>query len=317
MNNFLDTKLKIMRFFRKNKKKIIIIFIIWTIIISINYYLKYRPKEIVFKNTYKPHSPIIDTTDSVPISYQKTIEKLINDYIEYCNNKEYENAYNLLSSDFKLRYCRNIEDFKIYVDNAFEKTRKYSIQNYSNINNKYVYKVNMFDDIMANGTTDGYFYNESKYVISEENGELKISLNGYCGKQDLDIDVEDDYMQITFVRKEIEYDKSDYIIKIKNKTKNYIVLSDEDLKDAIQLKFPDEVRTATNLANSNIVIGPDQTNIIDIWFDEFFDDKQEPLNLILNSIQILPKYSGLEENREKERENAVKLYSLSIDMIAK
>ena len=45
------------------------------------------------------------------------------------------------------------------------------------------------------------------------------------------------------------------------------------------------------------------------------DDNQEPTNLIFNTIKILPEYTGREENIQKEIENAVKLYSLSIDLI--
>lgn len=315
MNNWLDIKLKIMRFFRKHKKKIVIILIIWSIIIAINYYLKYKPKEITFKNTYQPHSPVIDITDEVPERYKQPIENLVHNYIEYCNNKEYEKAYELLSNNYKERYIKNIENFKKYVDTKFESKKIYSIQNYSNLKNTYVYQIHLLDDIMANGTTDEYVYIEEKFVIKEENGILKIALNGFCGQEELDIDVEDDYMQIIIEKKYIEYDNSTYVVKFKNKTKNYIVLSDVDLHDAIQIKLPNDIRTAKYLTNSNIVILPNETREYEITFAEYFDDNQEATNLLLNSIQILPQYTGNQENVEKERENAVKLYSLSIDLI--
>ena len=74
---------------------------------------------------------------------------------------------------------------------------------------------------------------EPEYKVIKQNSldfHLRLEIAGAnLVVEDLDIDVEDDYMQITFIRKEIEYDKSDYIIKIKNKTKNYIVLSDINL----------------------------------------------------------------------------------------
>lgn len=315
MDYWLDIRLKIRRFFRKNKKKIIIILIIWTVVIAINYYLKYRTKIVLPQTTYEPHSPVMDTTDKVPEKYKEPISNLIHNYVEYCNNKQYEEAYNLLSEKFKDRYCNNIEEFKKYVDKTFDTKKIYNIQNFSNLDDTYVYRVRLLDDILASGTTDQYLYTEDKYVIKEENNTLKLALNGYCGQQNLNIDVEDDNMEIKILKKDIQYDETSYSIQIKNKTNNFIVLADSMTNNEIQLKLPNEVRSAKYMSDSNLVILPNETITKEITFDEYFDDKQEPTNLLLNSIRILPKYTGDEEKAQEENEKAIKLYSLSIDLI--
>ena len=315
MDYWLDIRLKIRRFFRKNKKKIIIILIIWTVVIAINYYLKYRTKIVLPKTTYEPHSPVMDTTDKVPEKYKEPISNLIHNYVEYCNNKQYEEAYNLLSEKFKDRYCNNIEEFKKYVDKTFDTKKIYNIQNFSNLDDTYVYRVRLLDDILASGTTDQYLYTEDKYVIKEENNTLKLALNGYCGQQNLNIDVEDDNMEIKILKKDIQYDETSYSIQIKNKTNNFIVLADSMTNNEIQLKLPNEVRSAKYMSDSNLVILPNETITKEITFTEYFDDKQDPTNLLLNSIRILPEYSGDEEKAQEENEKAIKLYSLSIDLI--
>lgn len=315
MNYWLDIKLKIRRFFRKHKKKIIIIFIIWAVIFAINYYLKHREIIIKPQTTYEPHSPVMDETDDVPEKFKEPISNLIHNYVEYCNNKEYENAYNLLSESFKAIYCNNIEDFKTYVDNKFATKKIYNIQNFSNINDTYVYRVRLLEDILASGTTDEYTYTEEKYVIKEENGILKISLNGYCGSQDLNIEVEDDNMRIKIVKKEMEYDNVTYTVEFTNKTNYYIVLVDPTTTKEILLKFPNEERAATNMTDSNLVILPNETVSREIVFNEYFDDKQDPTQLIFNSIRILPEFTGHEEKAEEENANAIKLYSLKIDLV--
>ena len=317
MDYWLDIRLKVRRFFRNHKKKIVIILIVWAIVIAINYYLKNRTKIIVPQTTYDPHSPVMDITDKVPEKYKEPISNLIYNYVEYCNNKDYENAYNLLSEKFKEKYSMNIEDFKEYVDNIFATKKIYNIQNFSNIDNTYIYRVRLLEDILASGTTDDYKYSEEKYVVKEENGILKISLDGYCGEKEMDIDVEDDYMQIKILKKDMRYDTSSYTIQIKNKTRNYIVLADSTTNNEIGLKLPNEVRYAKFMENSNFAILPNSTETVVITFEEYFDDYQEPTNLMLNSIRILPEYTGWEENAEKENENAIKLYSLSIDLIPK
>lgn len=317
MNYWLDIRLKIRDFFRKHKKKIIIIVIVWAVVFAINYYLKHHDRITTPQTTYEPHSPVMDTTDKVPEKYKEPISNLIHNFIEYCNNREYENAYNLLSSEFKDRYCKNIDDFKVYVENTFPTKKIYNIQNFSNINKTYIYRVRLLDDILANGTTDEYSYTEQKYVIKEENGILKLSLLGYCGSQDLNIEVEDENLRINIVKKYMQYDESTYVIKFTNKTENYIVLADSSTSNEFVLKVQDKERTAKNMAESNLVISPNETYTREISFDEYFDDKVEPTSLKFNAIKILPEFSGLDENIEKETENAIKLYSLTVDLIAK
>ena len=196
MNYWLDIRLKIINFFKKNKKKIIIIAVVWGIVLVINYYLKYRPKIIIPQTTYKPHEPVIDSTESVPEKYKQPISELIDKYFEYCNNKDYENAFNLLSDDFKNEYELSLDEFKQHVDENFDTKKLYSIQNYSNLNKTYVYQINIFDNILESGTTDDYLYRKEKIVIKEENGTLKISLDGYCGSETKDVEVEDEFMKI-------------------------------------------------------------------------------------------------------------------------
>ena len=318
MTYWLDIRLKIARFFRKHKRKIIIILIIWSIIIMINYYLKYRQKVILPQTTYEPHSPVIDKTDKVPEKLKEPISNLIKDFVENCNNKNYDAAYDLLSEEYKARYYPSIDKFKEHIDEMFPNKKIYNIQDFSNLNNTYVYRVRLLDDILTDGTTDGYSFTEEKYVLKEENGNLKISLDGYCGSQDLGIEVEDEYMEIKIEKKYITYDETSYVITIRNKTNNFILISDkETYNGAIQLKLPNDTRTAKYMANSNFVILPNETKTEEFQFTEYFDDKQEPTNLLLNSIRILPKYTGDEEKAQEENENAIKLYSLSIDLIPK
>ena len=160
MKFWLDFRLKVRKFFREHKRVIIIIVIIWGLIIAINYFLKGKQEPVKPITTYDPHSPVMDETDKVPDEYKEPINNLIDNYVNYCNNKEYENAYNLLSNEFKSKYCNTLDGFKSYVDELFDEKKIYNIQNYSNVDNVYVYRIRLLEDILATGTTDGYEYKE-------------------------------------------------------------------------------------------------------------------------------------------------------------
>jgi hypothetical protein len=305
--------LKLREFLKRYYIILIIIAVALCIMLYVNRSFKKPQKEESVSKSNSISSPVIDTTKEVPTEYKEPINNLIKNFMEYCNNKEYESGYNLLSSDFKKRYISSLSKFKIYVDTVFKSKKIYNVQNYSNTNEIYVYSITIMDDILASGSTNGYNSIEDKFVITKENGEFKLALNGYCGSKEINVNSQDKYMEIRIVKKYIKYDKETYLIQFKNMTNNYIVLADNTEKNEIILKTSSGSKQC-DMTNANLVILPNETVEKEITFDKYFDDGKEDENLILNAIRILPEYSGKEENATKEKKKAVKLYSLTIDL---
>lgn len=314
MGFWLDLRLKVRDFFKKHKKKIVIIIIAFGIIIAVNHFLGAHPEEEIPSTTYEPHSPVMDETGEVPKEYIQPINNLIDNYVTYCNNKEYENAYNLLSNEFKSKYCDRIEEFKKYVDGIFNKKQIYNIQNFSNVNGAYIYRLRLLEDILATGTTDGYEYKEEKIVIKEENGVLKLALNGYIGEEELGINAEDEYMKINIAKKEVTYTAETYTVEITNKTGDYIVLLDNTETDEILMKVNGDSRRVNGLENGNLVILPNSKKTLTLPFDKYYDDGVDPTSIIFNAIRVLPEFSGDINKAKQEKENAIKLYSLTINL---
>lgn len=313
MNFGSKIMLKLREFFKKYYKILILIAIILCIIFSVNRSFKKPQKEEKISNSNNISSPVVDTTKEVPTEYKEPINNLIKSFMEYCNNKEYENGYNLLSSDFKKRYISSLSKFKVYVDTVFKSKKIYNVQNYSNTNGIYVYSITIMDDILASGSTNGYNSVEDKFVITKENGELKLALNGYCGYKEINLNSQDKYMEMRIIKKDIKYNSETYTIEFKNKTNNYIILADDTEKNEIILRTSDS-SIQCNMTNANLIILPNETVEKQITFNKYFDDGKEDESLILNAIRILPEYSGKEENATKEKKKAIKLYSLTIDL---
>lgn len=316
MNYWLDIRLKIRDFFKKHKKKIIIIIIIWLVIIAINYFLKNsKTIEVKPNTTYKPHSPVMDETGSVPESYKEPINTLIDNYVKYCNNKEYEQAYNLLSDEYKNKFCNKLEEFKNYVDKKFDTKKIYNIQNFSNINDVYIYRVRFLKDILASGTTDEYNYTEEMFVVKVENNQLKLNLNGYIQEENIGIEAEDEFMQIKIENRVIYYDTVTYTVKFRNKTSNYIVLQDgTEGNSEVELQTLNSKRQLLTNSNSNMVILPNYSSTKNLSFEKYGEEGKEDTALILNAIRVLPEFSGNINKAKQEKEKAVKLYSLTINL---
>ncbi len=313
---FLKIRLKINKFIRNNRGKILLVVIIFLIIMLINYFLGHRKKELELNTTYNPHEVLLsDTGETVPEKLQEPIEKLIDNFINYCNEKDFESAYNLITDECKQNEFNNsIDEFKKYVEEVFPNKKIYSIQSYSNTENYYIYNVKILNDILASGLTDEeYYYYEEKYAIKQEGDNLKLNVANYMGKEDLKRVAEDDYVKIRIIQKLMYYSREIYKVKITNKTENIMVLADGYEGDEIMLNLGKQTRGVEN-NDLYMVLEPGETAEYDLYFGKYYDESSNTESIVFNKIRILNSYTGKNGTKQEEIENAIKLYCLEIPL---
>lgn len=309
--NFLDLRLKVRNFFKKYKKLLIIIIIVWAIIIAINYFLKQLNENQKPTTTYEPNKAVMDDSE-VPKALQEPINNLIGEFVGYCNDKNYETAYSMIDADCKEISYPTIDSFKAYVDNIYTTKKIYNIQNFSNVDNNYIYNVRILDDIMATGTNgNGYLYYEEKFVLKDTDQGLKLSIGGFIEKKDLNISTEDEYLKIEIPYKIVEYDTETYVVKITNRTQNPIVLLDDSISNEIELSLGNQRRNMQNSSENLIMVNARETKTVKLYFTKFVDDGNIPEKLMFNAVRVLQSYAGNEQNTV---DNAIDKYSLNIDL---
>ena len=304
--------LRTREFFRKHGRIILIIFIIWLVIFLANLYLKLRPKEINISKSYNPNNPVMDEGESIPNRLKKTINDKIQEYFDFCNNKEYENAFNMLTDECKeYIYNNDIEEFKLYIDNIFNNKKIYNLQNYSNVDDIYIYNIKILDDVTANGATEEYTVYQDKISLHYNKDNIKISNQGYIGSKEINKETENDDMKVKVIKKEMSYYREEYTLEIRNKTDGYIMISDDLGSDQVTLNLGDQTRVALNTVNSNIVVLPGETSQITLLFDKYYDDKVNPKEIKFNNVRFLSAISSKNLNGENT-ENIYKSYSMNI-----
>ena len=122
-----DVKLKVNRFVRKYGKIIAITVFIWLFIIMVNKFLG-NHKNLEPTTTYEPHVSVLDSNSSAPKKVQNAIEDFIDQYVRYCNEGKYEEAYAMISEDCKNDNFGTLSQFKAYVSNKFSNEKIYTIQ---------------------------------------------------------------------------------------------------------------------------------------------------------------------------------------------
>ena len=315
----LNLRLKIQDFFRKNKFRIFILIIVLSVIITVNKYLG-KMKEIEPpKTNYQPHTAVITGDEIKSIKTKNTLEEKINGYMDACGNKDYQTAYDMLSDECKeICFKKNISFFKEYIDSIYDKNKVYSIQDYSNKNNVYVYKVTISEDILASGLNNGdsEVKYEEKIVVTKDGDDYKLAIRGFINAKDLEIVSENSDMKI-FIKKIVTYyDTVTYTVEVKNNSESIIMLQKDGEVSSVLLSLNGDLMKTKldNYGNNDIVIYQGNTKSFDLTFSKYFDEDRNITELIFNRVRLLKEYTGVQSLWEKESNDLDNAYSATIKL---
>ena len=320
--NFTEIRLRIRHFFRRNKRLLFVILIVWLIIFFINMLFKNRKVEPAPTTTYEPHVSVMDSTKSTPKALQSPIENKIKDYVDACNEGNYQKAFDMLSEDCKkYSFNNDIEKFMIHVLVKMPTPKKYAIQDYSTtkVDNKnmYIYEVKYTDDFLATGLTNStYAYTSEKFVFYEGDEGLLVNVGNYIDHRDIKSISENESLKIDVVDKVVEYEIEKYKIKLLNRTNNTIVIADGVESDEIVLCLSTNEKRSRQ-ETYDIVLKPFDEKEIEITFPKFSDDGDTSQKIEFKQIRVMEHYSGTEDVSEEtiqEEINAAKKFGMEVQV---
>lgn len=319
--NYTSFRLKVRHFIRRNKKIIFIVVMAWLIIFGINQYLKNRTIDPTPTYTYEAHSSVMDSTVSTPKSLQEPIEDLIDEYIGYCNEGNYQKAFNMLSEDCRqYSYDNSVEKFMRHVLVKMPTPKKYSIQDYSNTtyngNKIYIYEIKYTDDLLATGLTNSTysFTSEKLTFYKDDDGNMQMSSGDYIYHTDIKSISENEYFKIDVIDKVVNYSIETYQIKLTNRSNYTVVVYDGVENNEVLLVLPNETRSRSEI--TDIVLEPQESITMEFTFPKFIDDGDVSQSILFSSIRVMEKYSGTEDVDEatiqSEIDNAISKFSMEV-----
>lgn len=316
--SYTELRLKFRRFFRANKRLFLIIFIIWAIIFFINMILSNMPQEYEAETTYEAHSSVI-TGSSTPSSMQDPIEKMINNYVSYCNEGNYQRAYDMLSEDCKdYEFNNDITKFMEHVLTKMSTPKIHAIQSYSKTKyddkTMYIYEVKYIDDILASGlTNEEYGYTQENMTFFKTDEGIEMHVGNYMYHTDIKSISENDYLKIDVIDKVVHYSMETYEVKFTNRSNYTVVIADGEVADEVLLILPNESRQSGEL--DNIVLRENESCTIKFEFPKFVDDGELSQKLAFPAIRVMEKYSGTnveDEIIQSEIDNAIAKFSMEV-----
>lgn len=295
---------RLIRYYNQNRKKIwgIVIIIASAILLLqlVNYFYKVEnqkrlegskqeQKELSFTNT---NTTKVTDDNSVVTGKQKTkndletASNIIDTFISFCNEKEIEKAYNLLTEDCKAQMYDNIEAFEqAYYNNVFEgETKIANIENWHDD----TYKVKIMGNMLTTGKKEEN-PKQDYITIVKENNENKLNINGYIGKKDINKMTEKDNIKVEVVSKNTYKDYETYTVKVTNKTENAILLDSRSEARSLYIKDSNGMTYSSyshELTEPMMTVNPANTKEITIKFYSAFISNKKIEEIVFSDVVL-------------------------------
>ena len=322
--NYAEFRLKFRHFVKKYQKLILIALIIWGLVFLLNLLMTHRTVEPQAETSYEVHTSVIDSSDETPKSIQTPIEDKVKEYVGYCNEGNYQKAFDMLSEGCR-KYAFN-DSVTLFMDHVLTKMptpKEYVLQDYSNMKydneNLYIYEIKYLDDYLATGLTNTTytFTSERMTFFENEDGGIEMNVGNYIYHSDIKSISENEYLKLDVIDKVVRYSIETYKVKLTNRSNYTVVIADGQENDEVALKLTNETRKRSEI--TDIVLAPKEELEIEMTFPKFVDDGDLSTALVLSSVRVMEQYSGTEEVSKEtiqyEIDNAISKFSMEANII--
>lgn len=298
----------IRRFYYQNKDKIwkIIIFIVFIIIMLqvINYIIKKKSEED-FLNTIiqeKNEDQNISNTSSLTGEYVneeklKEDTDIINDFLNLCNNQNFQEAYDLLTEECKETLFNTFDIFKTtYCDEIFYNRKNYKIENW--IGN--TYKIRIYEDPLATGKVSEDMAIQEYFTVVKN----KLNINNYIGREEINKSVSQNNITINVLYRDVFKEYESYKIEVINNTNNTIMLDDGQENQTVYVEDKNNIKyeiSTSETIYSDLKIRAGETRIYEMKFTSTYIstkqiDKMVFEKVILNYDEYIKQINNYTDN---------------------
>ena len=281
------------------------------------------PEQSIVKQTNTTPSQEIYTPEKTTISgsnvnvkKQEENKTIIENFINYCNQKQIEQAYNLLTDDCKEEvFFSNIANFNNnYVNKVFNGKKTYSMQSWINRDTYTTYKIKIVDDMITTGKITAKENEiEDYYTVIQNGEECKLSINGYIGKKSINKEKTFQGIKITLISRDIYKDCESYDVKVENLNETTILLDSQEKTNSMYLLASNESKYSAysyEIDKSRLIIEPGRSRTIKIRYNKIYSNEAITRSVVFGDIiKNYDEYNNIQNKKEyKDR------WTISIDV---
>lgn len=290
---------KLIRLYNQNRHLFWIIILTIIAIIAIvqilnNFVVQKKDEEtmeneqnIVSTNTTNKINSNYAVVNGKEVKTNKT--KIIDKFLDYCNNQEIEEAYELLSKECKQILYPTLNDFKEkYYNRIFSSKKTYLCQAWIVDDSLYTYKIDFTEDMLSTGNVPKSSIIDY-YTVVDEDGASKLNINKFIGIKPINVTKTNDNITVNIIRKIIYMDYEIYDIKVTNKTKSTIMLDDLQSPKNIYIEDKNEQKYLWyihEILEDEITIKNGFTEDIKLKFNKSYNPNNEAVKMIFSKVVL-------------------------------
>ncbi len=291
MDNF------IIRWYNQNRK------MFWTVILTIigvialiqtlNNYYENNPKKqsssTYGTTTYSTNNYSVITQKDIDETISKKSINVIEEFFKYCNNGEIEDAYKILSTECREELYPTVEDFKVkYYNKIFTESKSYNYILWIAEGRRHTYRVEIMSDLLATGKKDDMPI-EDYYTITSENGDYKLSISSYIGKEDINIYKNQKNISIKIISKKMYMDYEVYEIEVQNNTGNKLIFNTKENPNSVYIQDRNDLKYISflnEIPSSELEILAGSAKVLEIKFNRGYKPTISIEKIIFGDIKI-------------------------------
>ncbi len=237
-----------------------------------------------------PTDKSVITGEDVSKNEDKTNTNLIKQFVDYCNNKQIEEAYNLLSSECKELLYPSIDSFmNNYYNTIFYINRMYELENWYKDGEFCTYYIKYTEDVLATGNVNSTD-NRGDYITVVNRGENSyINISSFIGREKKDKQKTEDNVLVKVNYIDFYMDYAILNISITNKTTKTICIDTKEKVNTCYLYDTNDVKYTAMLnenAMEQLIVKRDMTNNVNIKFNKMFNPERELSGVVFEDIVL-------------------------------
>lgn len=303
---------RLIRFYNQNRRRILIIILIIVFILGIIQLLNYFSRMKIAKED-KQNTLIENTEINKDVVSEKSLisgqnvsdtqlnseTELIDEFVKYCNNKDINSAYEMLSEECKEEMFPTIDDFyNNYYKNLFNEYKTYTVENWIGS----TYQVRFTGDILSTGNLNTNETKQDYITIVQNNNENKLNINSYIERKIPNEVTEEDNIKVTVKSIDTYMDYEIYNLSIQNNSENSILLDTNDDTKSVYLLDSRDMKYyfySNEIIANRLMVKSKFTNDLKIKFTNSYSSSRKISSLVFSKMVLnYDEYKNLENKEE-------------------
>ncbi len=311
---------KLMRYFRENKRKLLTIIGLLAFAIFIVHFMNTivannrrleETNNSSYSKTDEQANPTKVIMDNGEIS-KETAEnngQIIKQFVEYCNQKKYQEAFQILSTSCQKEIFNNDINLFIqdYVNKIFNTNKIYDVLLWTTYKEKYTYQIKYYENnLLATGESTTSNNIEDYITIIKENNENRLNIKNFISYEEINKTLNKNDIEITIHNRKIYKTYEKYNITIKNNSANTISISEDNNEQDIQLVDENDITYSSliyEIPQHFLNIKSKYQSNIDLSFNKMYNVDRKVKNMQFNSIIL--NYDNYINNRSEKIESEI------------